>query len=303
MMMMSRPRVAVCMTTLSLNWTKQSLPDFVENTKYPCRLILVDDMTSPEALEYLKGFEPGPVAQEYILSVTQGERRGTLSHNWNVGMQEAGIDTDFGQDYLVLLNNDIAFPPIKDGKCWLERLVDLADANPDYGWLSPYWHWTGDIETDPNAKASFKNSVGDYTDKHAGNVDDGGIGCFFILNMKAVKDMKAQEERRGGEPHPGLFDQTTYPAQWEDVDYILRMRRAGYKTGIFHSIAMCHKGSGTLAGENQKLFQPEYMKGMQGFLNKFDLPRSFGEFTVSHAIYKYKVDNTWHEVRGENMNV
>lgn len=277
----------------------QSLPDLRDNTKMPHSLILVDDAASDASREFIHQINiPSAQWHAAVHLGSHGERANALSDNWNIGIDKAGFDTEYGQEYLVILNNDIAFPPLKDGKCWLERLVDLGDRYPDYAWISPYWHWTGDIETDPNAKASYKNSVHAYTDKHAGNIDDGGIGCFFMMRMSAVKKLAEIEK---GQPYAGKFDAANFPCQWEEVDYLLRLRRAGFKTGIFHEVALCHKGSGTIASKEwHGKIQPEYRVGMSNFLRKYNLPTSVGQFTVSHGIYKYRVGQKWHEVGGQD---
>jgi len=289
------------MTTMNLKWTKMALPDLIENTKYPYDLILVDDCTTDEARKFIwSGYKEVEDASKALnkkivcFSTGEEDRRG-VAGCWNIGLEKA-IEGDY--EYCLIMNNDIAFPAPKDDKCWLERLVDLGDSNKDYAWLSPAWHWTGEPEA--GGIKCFKASCWDYTEKHKDQIDDGGIGCFFMLRMADVKWMKNSEEAKGEENHPGLFDKTSYPTNWEEVDYLIRLRRktsikVKNKTGTFHAVALYHKGSGTTGSpEWHGKVKVDYQTGHVNFCKKWNLPHPNSGFGVHNAIYEYvNKDGKW----------
>lgn len=283
------------MTTMNLKWTKMALPDLIENTKYPYDLILVDDCTTNEARRVLINHDfSGPEnLNEVIIKFSKGpeDRRG-VAGCWNIGLEEA-IKGDY--EYCLIMNNDIAFPPPKDGKCWLERLVEIGDINGNYAWISPGWNWTGEPEA--GGIECYKASCWDYMEKHKDQIDDGGIGCFFMLRMSAVKRLK-EVEKHSKENHPGLFDKTSYPTNWEEVDYLIRLRREEFsslsKTGTFHAVALYHKGSGTTGSpEWHGKVQKDYQAGHVNFCKKWNLPHPNSGFRVHNAIYEYVKDGKW----------
>lgn len=253
------------------------------------KLILVDDCTTDKSREYHSQVHTqlSDASQQIQLFTTDGSQHG-ISKTWNKAIRAANLN-GLGQDYIIILNNDIFFPPLLEDKCWLERMVELGDANPEYGWISPQWHFTG--KPKEGGKETFKASVHDFTRNNAGKIDGGGLGCFYMLRMEAVIDMMKKEEAAGTEPNPGLFDEINYKCQWEDLDYILRLKRAGWKVGVFNDVALCHHGSGTIETFHGKL-APQYRAGQANFYKKWGVP-SHGEWRVSNAQLMFKKGGQW----------
>ena len=277
-----------------------ALPDLIENTKYIYDLILVDDCTTPEARQCIlydlqESYKNSKWLKSVFFEFSLGpeDRRG-VAGCWNIGLRKA-LERDY--EYCIIMNNDIAFPPPNDNKCWLERLVEIGDKNRDYAWISPAWYWTGEPEA--GGIESFKASCWDYAEREKNQINDGGIGCFFMLRMSDVKWMKDSEENKGEEIHPGLFDKTSYPTNWEEVDYLIRLRRktsikAPNKTGVFHSVCLYHKGSGTTGStEWHGKVQKDYRVGHVNFCKKWNLPHPNSGFRVHNAIYEYLQNGKW----------
>lgn len=275
------PKVVVVMTTMSQKWNEISIPDLHESTAYPFDLISVQDKDTPESSESIK-----KLAGEYDFFHMGFKRRMGISNCWNAGI---AVALDNEAEYVVILNNDIVFPPIKkDGKCWLTLLVEWMEEHSDYGLVSPGWYMDSETQYD-----EFKQHAWGFADQNADDLAEGMQGRFFILRSDALHDMREIEGRTNFEPVPGMFDATRYPCQWEDADFQYRMRKLGWRTGITYSVVLAHKGSGTLGDDNnpyRKKFTTENIIGMYQYLRKWELPMpDVGKYHVNNAIYRWKV--------------
>ena len=129
----------------------------------------------------------------------------------------------------LLLNNDT-----RVSGDWYARLKATADANPDYGILSP---WQNDFEG--NASPRTKAIVGDVARETAPEVvatDWVEGSCFWI--KRAVLEQV------------GYLDPLFAPAYFEEMDFCRRAGRAGFKVGVATRSVIEHHGAGTsMAGE------------------------------------------------------
>lgn len=294
---MSKERVGVAVTTMNLEWSRKCLPDLLENTKFPYVLYLADDETTPESREWVSEQQKA-FAGQCICTFTDGKRQG-IAASWNDAVRGA---LDKGLDYLVILNNDVCFPPVVDGECWLEKMVKWMDANPEYGFMSAAWPWYGQPEDGGFEK--FKQDYASYIQKHKDTMEDGGFGYNFILRLTAIKDMIEWETVNEHmvdkkEPCPGLFDSQRFPCCWEEVDLLFRMRRLGWKTGVTHSIAIGHAGSRTTGSIKWgAALNAGYRYGHMTFCEKWGLPYPVPEFRVSCAIYHFLSNGEWYNWDG-----
>ena len=311
------PKVGVGIPTMNFFWTNQVLPDLIENTKYRFNLYLPDDETKETSRAELKRHED--IINEHILkktsaidkleiTYTDGSRLG-ISHAWNRIVLGALADDC---DYIMILNNDVAFPNVKEGqRCWLEKMVDFMEKNPKVGWSGPMWLWCGSPVTE-DGFTKFKNSVEAYEKEHAGKIIDGGFACFMMLRADMVRDLMKKEKDKAcipncglpNEPHPGLFDRTNFLVNWEDVDYILRARRYGWQTCVTHDCTMAHMGSGTTGSEEWGgRISEDCKRSHVKFCTKFGLPHpdTIGGFRVSSCIYEFEKGGLTFRVDGAEM--
>lgn len=112
--------ISIVMTTWKREeFTFLALDTLQKNTKYPYRLILIDNGSKPEAREVYASR-----ADIYI----KLDRNIGLEAAKHLGMQFVE------SSYFISTDNDILVPRyVDDGPCWLERLISLKEKNKEYG--------------------------------------------------------------------------------------------------------------------------------------------------------------------------
>ena len=102
--------------------TENAINYLSTRTNYPYRLFVVDNHSSDGTYEMLKKMEQDG---RVFLTVRFSRNIGIhMAHNIGLGL----VDSDL----CISTDNDIYVPDL-EGKCWLERLVDLMNENQDYG--------------------------------------------------------------------------------------------------------------------------------------------------------------------------
>ena len=139
--------------------------------------------------------------------------------------------------------------------------------------------------------SAFSEQAVSYGDTHD-DINYGLQGCFFFLKREALEKMADTEQ--GTEPHPGLFDETTFPGgNWEDTDIAMRLNRAGYDMAITHSVALHHFGSQTVARQD--------VRAQLGDFYKDGLPKFYKKWGLDHLIgQQFMVHNSILSINGQN---
>jgi GT2 family glycosyltransferase len=148
----------------------------------------------------------------------------------NVGIRRA---LERGADWVLLLNNDAAAEP-----GLVEALQRAAAARPDAGLLAcKLVSWDGrDVQY---AGAAFDARVG-YSGRIATG-DGGGLRDVGRADGAALAVSRVAAERAG------LLDERLF-MYVEDVDWSLRVRRAGFAVVFVPDARVRHKGSGSSGG-------------------------------------------------------
>lgn len=100
------------------HFTAQCLEKIKEHTKYPHRIILIDNGSDQETTDYLWDAWENDAIDLLILNDHNEGLEPAKNHAFNFVTSEYVVDTD----------NDILCPPFD----WLERLKRLLDERPDY---------------------------------------------------------------------------------------------------------------------------------------------------------------------------
>jgi len=104
-----------------LNFLRRVVNSIKERTFYPHRLIVVDNCSGREVLDYLKRMEKiGKIDKLVYLPKNLGQAEA----------QNEGFKL-VSSEYFVITQNDLLPPDLKP--CWLERLKRLMDKHQDYG--------------------------------------------------------------------------------------------------------------------------------------------------------------------------
>lgn len=149
----------------------------------------------------------------------------------NVGLALAQFSS---AKFLLVLDNDTEIP--KGDTTWLARWLSYFD-DPKVGSAgatSDYVSGYQNIEQTPDRfQRDFKAPDG-----------EGQKAPYDLPFMVSFGWMLRKEAIDG----IGWFDETFEPGNWEDYDYSLRLRQAGWKNVIADSVYLHHRGSQTFGG-------------------------------------------------------
>jgi GT2 family glycosyltransferase len=224
----------ICVVLLNWNGRDDTLAclDSLKRSDYPRLEIVVVDQGSQDGLvEVLWQREP-----QVKLLVNKDNQGFTGGNNQGI---RYGLEN--GADYILLLNNDT----VVDRQC-ISELARVAENNPAIGALGPkvcqydesnrIWSAGGIVD--------FSENVGRL--RGYGHIDRGQFdrpaevdfisGCAVMVHRKVVEVV-------------GLLSEEFYPAYYEDTDWGIRIRAAGYVNLVVPSARIWHKASASTGGD------------------------------------------------------
>jgi len=167
-----------------------------------------------------------------------------FSGGFNVGIKHA---LRMGADFLVLVNNDATLHPQA-----IEIMVEAAERDTRIGMLSPV------IRRDPSSSryywcgggVDFRNGNADHWKNPPISLDTVGEnlapfeterqnGCVLLVRANVIR-------------HIGLLDER-YFLYYEDVEWSVRARKAGYKNVVVPQAKAWHMGSASTGGNGSDL--------------------------------------------------
>ena len=216
-----KKKVSIIMLTFNqLNLTKQCLDSIKRNTQYPYELIIVDNGSSDGTLEYLKKYQED--ASNRTHCIFNGCNLAFSKAN-NIGIRKASGEN------ILLINNDVV---VTNG--WLTGLVNCLNSDISAGAAGPCTNESvgaqkvepgyDDLAELPRFADAFRiNNAGKQISCHR-------LTAFCFLIKREVIDKI------------GLLDERFGPGGFEDYDYCLRIRQAGYKILLAADIYVHHVG-------------------------------------------------------------
>ena len=250
-----------------LLYTKDCLEHILRNTKYPYRLILIDNASDPETKEYLRKF-----------TVDHPDTTKLILNEENLGYIKAinqGLKISDAQ-YVCMMNND-TIPAIG----WLERMVEFAEANPDVGLINPQCGGHNDTSVDAYAKI-LEQYKGQYMEMNQCQ------GFCMLVSREVINKI-------------GNLDETFGIGGFDDTDYSMRSHKAGYRSVairdsyVYHHIHASFDKAGNreeIVRRNQKLYYDKWGKHLRvGVLSSLD---SLDNAVVSRlAEFVYGLAREW----------
>ncbi len=191
-----------------LAFTKITIDSIIKRTKYPYRLIVVDNNSTDNGTKsYLRELK------------CTGKINALILNKENIGLEKAlnvGLRIVQSSPYFITVDNDCIAPDLEP--CWLERMVALMDQHKEFGALAlrpQVLIGVGQI---------FNNQ--EYVDIVANNVCG---GSYRIMRTDLIKKIggwtdKFEKDGRGNEEH----------------DVCGKIREAGYKVGYTKKIWTYH---------------------------------------------------------------
>lgn len=242
----------ILLTFNQLPYTVRCIESLFRHTHEPFELIVVDNASTDGTVGYLQGLQ---AARDQVKVLFNSANRG-FSGGCNQAIAAAA------GDLILLLNNDTVVP-----RGWLEDLI-LALDQPGVGMVGPRSNCiTGPqlvegVSYDPFTLEGFDEFTHQWRSVHAGQTwETHRIIGFCMLMKREVLD------RIGG------LDTGYGIGNFEDDDFCLRVRLAGYQIRVADEVLIHHFGSVTFTG--QKI---DYRASMETnwikFKQKWRLPSS-----------------------------
>jgi hypothetical protein len=172
-----------------------------------------------------------------VAVIDTGRNLGFAAGN-NVGLKAA---LEMGADYALILNNDTVVAPDM-----VTRLVDQAERQPDAGALCPLIYYLDEPDRIWYAGARFDARRG-HNGRHTG-YGERDFGQYDRIREIGRGTGAAMMVRREVIEKVGMLDGELF-LQVEDVEWSLRMRRAGWRIFFVPSGKVWHHVSSTLGGE------------------------------------------------------
>ena len=197
-----------------LDLTKKTLEHLFNVTKYPFNLVVVDNASKDDTVEYLNDFCNSVKIDNFKFKIkTNSENKGIgIGRNQCLAISEV---PPFDTKWLATLDNDVLVP-----EGWLTECISIITANPQYGSIGVNME---------NTQYPIVNLNGvEFQNKPRGNL---GTACT-VFNRSLHKMI-------------GFFNHTDYGKYGEeDADWGMRTRVIGFKLGYI-------KQKGTHLGEDE----------------------------------------------------
>lgn len=223
---MTNPRVSI----IILNWnglkdTIECLESLKKVTYCGYQVIVVDNGSRGNDVDILK-----EKFGDYVQIIENDKNYGFAEGN-NIGMRYAL--TNHNPHYLLLLNNDIIVDPD-----FLTELVKTAENNPEIGLLGAvvhdYYKQSVVRGTGSGLRISWwRGTFVSLMSSQSGQEVDGISEADYIEGSCMLV-------RRNVIDQVGMLD-SVYFAYWEEADWCVRIKRAGYKVCCVLSSKIWHK--------------------------------------------------------------
>ncbi len=223
------PPGLVSIVTLSWNapeYTKLAVRSLLARTREPFEIIIVDNGSGAETLAYLRSIDDPHVRVIY------NEKNLGFGAGNNIGIAAAK------GDFIVILNNDVL---VADG--WLEALLRPFRSMRSVGITAPRSNSVSGHQQIPNARYDDEAAMLAFALERArrltgrGYYTDRAVGFCLCVPKMLVDEI-------------GGFDERFGVGNFEDDDFCMRARAAGYKIFVCEDAFIHHFGSRSFVANN-----------------------------------------------------
>jgi GT2 family glycosyltransferase len=232
---------------------------FQYTPKEEFELVLVDNASMDGTPEYLRSVVEG---HDNVKLILNAENKGYAGGN-NDGLRAAS------GDFIILLNNDTLMTP-----GWLDALLSPLEKDRSIGMICPVTNSAGNEQMIVLPSLNEENYVevaGRYTSRNRGHLFDTEKLGFYCVAL-----------RRDVLEKVGMLDENFGIGMFEDDDYCLRVRRAGYRLVINEGCFIYHKGSLSFKRLVGKEYQELFERNREYYQSKHGVPWLFNDLTLAY---------------------
>ncbi len=181
-----------------IGFIRDCVESLIRTTKYPYRLIAIDNGNSQVASRYLKDMSTSGSLDMILIKPEE-------NLGWIKSINR-GLELSKDSEYVSFQNDDTVFT-----EGWLDEVVNVFEKNPDVGVLNPEWE-------KPATATDINKYAAELKKKYAGRtVDiDWCRGHCFVVKREVINKL-------------GGFDPVYIPVYYDDRDYSLKILAAGYR--------------------------------------------------------------------------
>lgn len=262
-------------TIVMLSWnapeyTKIALDSIRRHTRGDYEIVIVDNGSKPETVEWLRTLQD-------VRVIYNASNRGYAGGNNQAIAAACG-------EYVVLLNNDVV---VTEG--WLDGLLAAFDRIPGLGVSAPRSNRIAGDQITPDATYADLDEMQRYAQVRRrrfwgeGYLTDRAIGLCLCIDRRVIDEIGGIDERFGA-------------GNFEDDDFCLRVRGAGYRIFVCDDVFIHHFGSQTFAA-NKIDWAATMRQNWTKFARKWGFPETYPEngYVTTEAIRR-GFDRTAHYV-------
>ncbi|MCK5417713.1 MAG: glycosyltransferase, partial [Desulfobacterales bacterium] len=244
----------VILTFNQIDYTKKCIESVFKHTKEHFELIVVDNGSSDGTVEYL---------QSELRDRRPGIRIKILQNKNNLGFA-AGNNQGMAKargDYILLLNNDVVVT-----RGWLQRLLACAEQDSETGIVGPRTNYVAgpqrvtEFSYDLDSLRGLDQFAEEFANKNKGQNKDQWriVGFCMLIKRKVIEKVGGLDTRYG-------------LGNFEDDDFCIRAKLAGFKAQIAQDCFVHHFGGKTFSGAKID-YQESLNKNWEIFKKKWDIP-------------------------------
>lgn len=264
----------IILTWNQLDLTKRVLESILKHTLLPCRVILIDNGSCDGTVDFLKTLNGNATVK--IEKIFNKENLGFV-RAVNQGMQISQAD------YICLMNNDCLVTP-----GWLSRMIEVARSTPQIGIVNPASNTLGIRPARNQSIDDYNRQIVDYKNEYVEL--DSCVGFCMLIKRELIEKV-------------GYLSEEFSPLFFEDTDYSMRAKQAGYINVMAKASYVWHDEHGSVRRlvtkkkeeifrSNRKKFEAKWGKWLRiAFITDYHIDSNKFKSLFSFTIRLARISN------------
>ena len=181
--------------------TQQCVNSIFANTHCAYQLVIIDNASDKPTREYMESFK---ISHPDKVTIIRNQENLGFTKAVNQGVRNSSVD------YVCIINNDIL---VFDN--WLSEMTAVAESSKDIGIVNP----NNNFGRKKPRNESYEQYANRMTEGQKGKFVETAspVGFCYLVKREVINKI-------------GLWDERFNPGYFEDTEYALRARNAGYKS-------------------------------------------------------------------------